>query len=217
MESIRYALIVWLSATQWLAPLRQVPGISEITDPGKGESVQGIVTIFGTASHPAFESFDLAFSFDPDLTDTWFSIGEPLDTPVADGRLAIWDTTEITDGVYRLRLRVHVVGSPPIETVIEDVRVRNYTATETPPPAAATTRPTLEATLLPTPLPVPAEPEVEPNRFTVSLRIGVIAGLFFMLATAIYVRLGPRVRAYTGYLRMRRMHQRQDRDRRRRE
>ena len=214
---MRIAAALWLIATQWLLPVRQVPGIAEIIEPGEGQSVRGIVTIFGTASHPAFESFDLAFSFDPDSTDTWFAIGEPLNTPVVDGRLAIWDTTQITDGVYRLRLRVHVEGSEPFETVVGDVRVRNYTATETPPARAVTALPTAIATVPPTPIPVLDEPEAEPDRFADSLRIGIFAGLFFMLATAIYVRLGARVRAYSGYLRMRRMHRRQDRDRRRRD
>ena len=211
----RTLAVCWLSTSSLLSPLSQIPGFAEITEPGQGQAVIGIVTIFGTASHPAFESFDLAFSFDPDPTDTWFPIGEALDTPVVDGRLAIWDTTEITDGVFRLRLRVNVEGSPPFEAVIGGIRVRNFTPTETPPPSAATAQPTLEATSLPALPQEPQVPEEPPSRFSTALRVGIFLGAFLTLATATYVRLAPRVRAYTGYLRMRQLHQRQDRARQR--
>lgn len=208
--------MVWISATSLLPVLRQVPGFAEITEPGQGHAVTGIVTIIGTASHPAFQSFDLAFSFDPDPTNTWFPIGEALDTTVVDGRLAIWDTTQITDGVYRLRLRVHVDGSPPFEAVVRGIRVRNYTPTETPPPQAAAAVPTeVAATPVAALEKEPETPIETPSRFSSALRVGIFLGLFLMLATAAYVRLAPRVRAYSGYLRMRKLHQRQDRARQR--
>ena len=211
----RSLMVAWLSASTLLLPLRQVPGFAEITDPGEGQSVTGIVTVFGTASHPAFESFELAFSFDPDPTDTWFPIGEALSTTVLDGRLAIWDTTGVTDGNYRLRLRVNVEGFPPFEEVVEGIRIRNYTATEPPPPEALTAQPTAVATLIPTLLKEEAAVHEPPDRFSVALRAGIFLGLALMLSTAAYVALAPRVRAYTGYLRIRRLHQRQDRARQR--
>jgi len=209
-------VVAWFSASAVVSAQLQVPGFAEITEPGQGQAVTGIVTILGTASHPAFESFDIAFSFDPDPTDTWFPIGEALDTPVVDGRLAIWDTTQITDGVYRLRLRVHIDGSPPFETVIRDIRVRNYTPIETPPPEAVTVVPTeVPATPI---APVEQEPQAlaeTPDRFSSALRAGIFLGIFLMLATAAYVRLAPRIRSYSGYLRMRQLHKRQDLARRR--
>ncbi len=198
-----------------LSPPRQIPGFAEISDPGQGQSVTGIVTVFGTASHPAFESFELAFSFDPDPTDTWFPIGEALDTAVLDGRLAIWDTTEVTDGTYRLRLRVNVEGFSPFEDVIGGIRISNYTPTEPPPAEAVTVQPTALAT--PVPSPEPEKPAIsEPSdRFSVALRIGVFSGFALMLFTAAYLVMAPKLRAYSGYLRMRRLHQRQDRARQR--
>ncbi|MCI0826167.1 MAG: hypothetical protein J4N73_00120 [Chloroflexi bacterium] len=211
----RSLMVAWLSASTLLLPLRQVPGFAEITDPGEGQSVTGIVTVFGTASHPAFESFELAFSFDPDPTDTWFPIGEALSTTVLDGRLAIWDTTGVTDGNYRLRLRVNVEGFAPFEDVIKGIRIRNYTPTEPPPPETLTARPTAVATLIAAPLKEePAVPEPS-DRFSIALRAGIFSGLALMLLTAAYVALAPKVRAYTGYLRIRRLHQRQDRARQR--
>lgn len=218
MSFLRILVAAWFSAAAAGSALLQVPGFAEITEPGQGQAVTGIVTIFGTASHPAFQSFDLAFSFDPDPTDTWFPMGEALDTPVVDSRLAIWDTTQITDGVYRLRLRVNVEGSPPFETVVRDIRVRNYTPTETPPPEAEEPE---AVTAEPAATPAAAldqEPETPvetPDRFSVALRVGIFLGLFLMLGAAAYSRLAPRVRAYSGYLRMRQLHQRQDRARQR--
>jgi len=209
-------MVAWFSASAITSAQLQVPGFAEITEPGQGQAVTGIVTILGTASHPAFESFDLAFSFDPDPTDTWFPIGEALDTPVVDGRLAIWDTAQITDGVYRLRLRVHIEGSPAFETVVREIKVRNYTPTETPPPEAVTAVPTkLPATPVAPIEQEPRAPDETPDRFSSALRAGVFLGLFLMLATAAYVRLAPRVRSYSGYLRMRQLHKRQDRARQR--
>ena len=214
---MRILVAAWFSATAAVSSLLQVPGFAEINEPGQGQAVTGIVTISGTASHPAFQSFDLAFSFDPDPTDTWFPMGEALDTPVVDGRLAIWDTTQITDGVYRLRLRVNVDGSSPFEAVVNDIRVRNYTPTEIPPPEAATEEPSATPAAAVEQEPeTPVETPVEtPDRFTSALRAGIFLGLFLMLAYAVYARLVPRVRAYSGYRRMRQLHQRQDRARQR--
>ncbi len=209
-------LVAWLAAALIVSPVAQVPGFAEILEPGNGQAVSGIITIFGTASHPAFESYDLAFSFDPDPTETWFPIGEALDTPVSDGRLGIWDTTEITDGVYRLRLRVNVEGAPAFEAVVGGIRVRNYTPTETPPPAAVTAVPTAVATIIATSS-VSEAPESQepPDRFSTALRVGVFLGLFLMLASVVYIRLAPRIRSYAGYVRMRQLHRRQDRARQR--
>ena len=212
---MRVFIAGWISAAVVILPMRQVPGFAEITEPGTGEAVAGIVSIFGTASHPAFESFEVAFSFDPDPTDTWFPIGEALDTPVVDGRLAIWDTTAITDGVYRLRLRVNIEGAAPFETIVGGIRVSNYTPTATPPPAVVGALPTAEAITTPTPQPEPQEQEETPDRFSIALRVGIILGLGLMLFTAGYVHLAPRVRSYSAHLRMRQLHQRQDRARQR--
>ena len=211
------ALILFVGVLQALAA-GQVPGFAEIIEPGPGQAIGGIFPVFGTATHPAFESYELAFGFDPDPTDTWFPIGEPLDTRVVDGRLAIWDTTTITDGEYRLRLRVSLDGAAPLEAVIGGIRVRNYTPTETPEVAATAVAPTAEST--PEPIAAGEDIEIEQppealSAFDAALRIGVLLGVIVMFSLAAYVWLSPRVREYAGYLRMRKLHQRQDRARQR--
>ena len=57
-----------------------------------------------------------------------------LNKPVENKRLADWDTTAIADGTYQLRLRVMLNDGNTLETIVPDLRVRNYTAVETSTP-----------------------------------------------------------------------------------
>jgi hypothetical protein len=149
-------LIVW--ALPAVGPFAQAPGFAEITRPVIGEAVRGVVTLEGTANHPAFDHYDLAFAYNLDPTETWFPIVDEDRSRVVEGRLAVWDTNGVTDGEYRLRLRVWPADGEPLVTFVRGVRVRNYTSAETPSPApsseAPVATPTLApATLMPTPLP----------------------------------------------------------------
>lgn len=193
-----------------------VPGFAEITQPAEGQAVQGIVTIQGTATHPTFRAFDLSFSFDPDPSETWFPLGEPTDTPVVDGRLAIWDTGPISDGNYRLRLRVLIEGGEPLVAIIRDLRVRNYTPTEPPSgpaPIAATSA--LEPTQPPKVEQAAAAAQTRGSLFSRSLTIGITGGIALVLLLGLYQLIVPRARAYAGFLRMRQYHKRTDRTRKR--
>jgi len=194
----------------------EVPGFAEIVQPAEGQALQGIVTIRGTAAHPAFEAFDLAFSLDPDPTETWFPLGEPLDTPVVDGRLAIWDTGPISDGNYRLRLQVQIEGGAPLIAIVRDLQVRNYTPTEPPLgpaglPAMVEPEPTQPALAVEPETPA----ETRPDLFKSALTVGAVAGLTIPVFLAVYQLCAPRVRAHSGYLRMRRLHRRTGRPPRR--
>jgi len=57
--------------------------------------------------------------------------------PVLNGQLAIWDTSTISDGEYRLRVQVFLENGEVTESIVEDLRVRNYTVIETSTPAPA--------------------------------------------------------------------------------
>jgi hypothetical protein len=103
----------------------QDQGLAAITAPVIGANVSGVVTITGTATHPAFQRYELAFSYDPNPTDTWFTIQEPVTLPVIGATLGQWDTNGIVDGVYALRLRVYSSELTFIETVVRDVHVAN--------------------------------------------------------------------------------------------
>jgi hypothetical protein len=128
----------------------QETGQAQILSPLAGSSLSSEVRVIGSATHPTFVRYELAFAFDPDPTETWFTIQQGQ-APVIEGELGRWKTQAITDGPYALRLRVYISERNFIETVVRGLRVNNTRATATPTATAATTAtPTLTPTLTPT-------------------------------------------------------------------
>ena len=126
------------------SPVMQPPAATQtqapqavIDSPGPGEALQGVVTISGTTGLADFRSAEVAFAYQADPTGTWFTI-QQSSQPVNDGALARWDTTTITDGEYRLRLQVFLKDGRVLESLVEGVRVRNYTPVETSTPIVPT-------------------------------------------------------------------------------
>ncbi|MGD2161459.1 MAG: hypothetical protein PVH60_01365 [Anaerolineales bacterium] len=199
----------------------QAPGYAEITAPAPGEAVQGLLIVQGSASHPLFVAYDLAFTYQESQLPTWFPIVERRETQVVDGRLGLWDTNGISDGEYKLRLRVHLENGTTLEDVIEGIRIRNQSVVETPTPAAATGfQPTATAmaptpTSLPTPIVMPAPPGG--SSVIQSLQIGLILGAVITISIGTYIYIRRRVRIRWGILRMRRMLWHEDRKKRRRD
>jgi hypothetical protein len=98
----------------------------EISSPKEGDVVQGIVEIMGSIMAGGFVSAQLAFAYSTEPIDTWFLIAD-IPQPVAEAKLAEWDTTAIADGDYVLRLRM--INSSGVGTdALVGVQVRNYTA-----------------------------------------------------------------------------------------
>jgi len=185
-----------------------------ITAPAQGEVIARTVNILGTASHPQFERYEIAFAYDPNPTDTWFELQPPSTNSVTTGILAIWDTTRITDGTYMLRLRVYATDSnTPLETIVRNIKVRNTPPTETLTPAA-TLSPSATATLallgptathlplptetpsglLPTPTQLPEAAALDFSPYTSAFCNGVyLAGGVFLLL-GLYALLRDRIR-----------------------
>ncbi len=88
--------------------------------------VEGIVEIRGSVPAEDFVSADVLYAYSQEDSATWFLI-KRLDSVVQDDVLATWDTTTITDGVYRLKLVVVTQGGAKNEVIINDIRVSNYT------------------------------------------------------------------------------------------
>ena len=85
------------------------PGSPEavISSPGDGSSVRGQVSVSGSAVHPAFDYFKLEFGPGETPVDSQMTvIGDLTRDQVLDGQLGVWDTSDLDDGVYSLRLRV---------------------------------------------------------------------------------------------------------------
>lgn len=121
--------------------------IVAITSPAQNETVVGVVNITGTAAHPQFVRYEISFAYDPNPTDTWFELQPPSETQVAEGLLAAWDTTSISDGTYMIRLRVYSSDSAtPQEAIVRGIKIRNAappTAAPTSTGEAASPTPTL--------------------------------------------------------------------------
>ena len=149
-----------------------------ITEPTAGDSLSGIVTISGTATHADFQRYEIAFLQVPDTGRGWIVFAEG-NQPVLDGVLAVWDTTVgqnigapvFPDGIYQLRLRV-IRNDFNYDEIFVTNLVVNNSGTPTPTPAptvtgtpaggeiAATLQPGGEPGALPslTPFPTPTSP-----------------------------------------------------------
>jgi hypothetical protein len=161
MRRILRCLCLGLLAVLALAPAggvnAQAQGVAVITSPLDGAILSGLVPITGTATHPQFQRYELAFAYSPNPTNTWFAVQPPVNTQVVNEIIGRWDTTQITDGLYSLRLRVYYSDTAYLEAFVQNVRVLNATPTavvnaaETPtPPVAITLPPLATATLTPT-------------------------------------------------------------------
>jgi len=174
----------------------QAPGFADIASPVSGESLTGMVTITGSASHPSFVSYDLSFGYAKDATGTWFPIAEAVTTPVTDGPLALWDTRPLSDEAYVLRLEVLLDDGSILEATVGDLQVSNYTPTRVPQADPGST-PAVTATpqnlALPTAeIGAPPPPPTRPEQVVLTtLRLGMAAGVAGLLAVGALV-LGRR-------------------------
>lgn len=143
------ALGVVLALVPFLSVWAQPSG--QITSPRDRASVRGLVPIEGSATHPQFQKYELHFGPEPHPGDQWTPIGNsPFFVPVVQGRLALWDTTVIPDGLYSLRLRVVRLDGNYDEYFVRGIQVANTRPTETPTRAATPTPAPPTETPLPT-------------------------------------------------------------------
>ncbi len=110
--------------------LQQAP---RLDTPHAGQALQGMVEVTGSTDLPDFESAELSFTYDREQPDTWFWLAD-MTEPVGSGSLAGWDTNELTDGNYRLRLVVARVDGSSEQVDVRGLRVRNTTPVETDTP-----------------------------------------------------------------------------------
>ncbi len=184
-----------------------LPPAALIDSPTGGEALQGVVSIQGSLPAGGFLSAEISFAYADDPTGTWFWLAS-VDHPITHAPLAHWDTTTITDGTYRLRMQVFLQGGEVRESILEGVRVRNYSPVETSTPAptqaAIPLSPgtSLPPTLTPTPTPLPSfvprtalhTPASAANPVTVTaqdwqsaLTFGALAGLAVLALIAAYM------------------------------
>jgi hypothetical protein len=116
-----------------MAPAAQALG--QISSPRDRASVRGQVPIEGSATHPQFQKYEIHYGPEPNPGNQWTPIGgSPFTVPVVQGRLGLWDTTIIPDGLYSLRLRIVRLDGNYDEYVVHGIQVSNTQPTETPTP-----------------------------------------------------------------------------------
>jgi len=143
--------------TALAAPLAQ-GNLAVITSPADAAVVRGRVAVLGSAIHPQFQFYKVEFSHEPTGGDeTWAIVGAIAQKPVMNDQLAVWDTTQVPDGSYSVRLRVVRLDGNYDEDVARQIVVANAQPelpTETPTLSAEQLRPTV------TPTPLPPTPTI---------------------------------------------------------
>ena len=170
--------------------LFQVADRPQIESPRPGDVLQGVINIYGSTDITDFQSADIAFSYEGDQSETWYLIQQSQDK-VKSGVVASWDTTTIADGTYRLRVVINQSDNHTVETVVSNLRVRNYTPVETNTPEITNGEGIQQTAVLPTSTKLvqatstdlPANPaQVTPVRFSFSLVQGIVySGVLFAL------------------------------------
>jgi len=130
-----------------------------IQSPREGQALQGVEIIDGKIRGEGFISGSIHFSYSESSAQerTWFFIAELEGDTQDSSQTAFqleWDTTQITDGNYDLRVVADYSGGAAIFEVVTGLRIRNYSAIETPTPGLPAAGSGVE-----TPLPPPDTPE----------------------------------------------------------
>ena len=186
-------------------PLMMIfPSVNQITpglyvlSPTGGQIVAGTVEVKGSVPDDDFDHADVSYAFSDETVSNWFLISR-LDQTVHDETLALWDTTTITDGTYKLKVTVFRKNGSSSEVLIENLRVGNYTHYDLPtatatntaviaetPSAGETLEPTVVMAALPTALPKnPAS--IDEDDFKLSLISGVTLAVLVLAVLGVYV------------------------------
>ncbi len=179
-----------------------------IDSPSPGQAVRGAVVIRGSNAVEGFRSYELDFTYSADPTQSWYMIQENTE-PIQDGIMAVWDTNNLTDGDYNLRLLIYKTDGTWSAVTVAGIQVQNHAPLENsviPPtvmhvtlgPATpnSTSAPPgnlqAEATPLPstpTPLPVnPAEISAPQVMETFGKGAALSIGVFVLLGAYIGIR-----------------------------
>jgi len=118
-----------------------------ILSPVPGNVIAGNVQVIGAAVHPNFLQYQIEFGPDPNPGNLWFPATGAVQTPVINGLLGIWNTTNINDGTYQVRLRVYLRDGTTLTTVVNNIRVQNRVPTPQPSATPNIPRPIAAFTL----------------------------------------------------------------------
>jgi hypothetical protein len=190
-----FLLLIALSVPFSAVRAQAQPPQPVVISPRAGEAVIGQAEISGVTGLPGFQRVEVEYRYTNDPRNTWFLIAE-TDKPVNPGKIADWDTSLISDGIYDLRVTVYLSDNTSQSTTVPGVRVRNYSPVETstpPDPGKLAASQTPAVTVVPTRTPRPTLAPLSENRAVLtkndlnsSLVRGAIAGLGFFILFGIY-------------------------------
>ena len=169
-----------------------------IQSPREGQALQGVELLDGRIRGDGFTRGKISFSYSGVPDPTWFFIADIQ--PEADGSAQTsfqveWDTTQITDGNYDLRVVAEYRDGAAIFELIPNLRIRNHTPVETATavPASEGSGPgesptaTVEPTPENTPTPLPPNPaEVRSSDLYQVLKISGIVVVVLFIVGGVY-------------------------------
>jgi len=144
--------LLFLPCAVLAAPQAQKTAVAQIATPTSGSTIGGVVSVLGSVTVGRQDSYDLTFGPGTDPAQ-WIEISRGTGESISNGRLGLWDTTRIPDGVYTLRLRVTIVGTTAGSYTYQDVLVTKLLVANAP--RTPTPLPTLAPTATPTATPLP--------------------------------------------------------------
>jgi hypothetical protein len=163
---------------------------AEITSPRESDVLKGAVEIIGTAAGENFDSAELAYAYADSENPSWFAIAS-ITQPMNVATLATWDTTQISDGNYQLKLTVSYSDGTNTEFIVSRLLVRNYSEVELTP-TGIPTETTVAQVITNTAMPIEVTPFPE-NRAALSvetvrrnLKTGAIIGIICILGLGLY-------------------------------
>jgi hypothetical protein len=124
-----------------------------IQSPRGGQALQGIEIIEGKIRGEGFNGGKISFSYTDTQDPTWFFIAdiEPETTDSSQSSFIInWDTSQITDGNYNLRVVAEYQNTVTIFELIPNLRIRNQSPVETSTPVPVVDNGSAEISQTPT-------------------------------------------------------------------
>ncbi len=177
-----------------------------IQSPREGQALQGVEIIEGKIRGDGFQQGKIAFRYadSGEQERTWFFVADikpAVEDSAQTSFIVEWDTTQITDGNYDLRVVAQYQAGAAIFELIPNVRIRNYSPVETATPAQVIDQDPAEvtrtATIEPTPAntttPLPANPaEVRSDDLYQTLKISGIAVVVLFIVGGVYWQIKNR-------------------------
>jgi hypothetical protein len=186
----------------WLSPKGQLDLVRILT-PQKGSVLQGNIDIIGTATGIGFQYAEVSFRYQDSDAGDWFLIAQVAEIKV-DDLLTNWDTSLIVDGDYQLRIQAYYEDGHQVESVIDDLRIRNYSPIETqiatPPSSSNLQNTNIPITITPsssptaqyaTPLP-PNEMVIEAGDLSQYAMRGAVIGILVLIVFGLWLVLRRR-------------------------